>query len=78
MVTEELFTVWTFFEDGTHEPDGPAIPLGQAVKRAKGITESVGARVLGVVTEIRIVDRGDDTVFQWTKADGVIFPTRNA
>lgn len=77
MVTEELFTVWTFFSDGTYSPDGPAIPLEAAVKRAKGITESVGA-VCGMIDDVKIVDGGDNTVFHWVKDDGVIFPTRNA
>lgn len=77
MVIEERFVVWSFFSDGTYEPDGPAIPLEAAVTRAKGITESVGA-TLGFVDDVKIVDGGDNTVFHWTKADGVIFPTRNA
>ena len=72
-MTEELFTVWTWFEDGSYEPDGPPVPGEAAIKRAFGITQSVGAR-MGVVKEIRVVDRGDETCFHWK--DGVIlFPT---
>lgn len=73
-MTEELFTVWSFFQDGTHEADGPPIPGEAAIKRAAGIMDSVGGR-LGWVTEVRVVDRGDATVFHWTKEGGILFPT---
>jgi len=73
-MNEELFTVWSFFPDGTHEADGPPIPGEAAIRRATGIIDSVGGR-LGFVIEIRVVDRGDETVFHWTKAGGILFPT---
>jgi hypothetical protein len=71
----EKFRVWTFFVDGSYSSDGNWIDAESAVTRAKGITESVGAR-MGIIDEVRIVDRGDDTVFHWTKDKGVVFPPR--
>lgn len=70
----EKFVVWSYFPDGTYEPDGPPVEGEAAIKRAQGIINSVGGR-LGFVTEVRVVDRGDETVFHWTKEGGILFPT---
>lgn len=71
----EKFQVWTFFKDGTYEPDDDWTDLETAVKRAKSISESVGAQT-GMITDIKIVDTGDCTVFHWVEGDGVVFPPR--
>jgi hypothetical protein len=72
----ELFDVWLFYSSGYHDMAEEQLPPDQAVEAAKRFSESVGATT-GLLEEIRIVDDGDNCVFQWIFGKGVTFPPRD-
>jgi hypothetical protein len=72
----ELFDVWLFYRSGYHQRLEEDLEAEEAVKAAKRFTESVGAKT-GLLLEIRIVDGGDNCVFQWKRGEGVTFPPRD-
>lgn len=74
-MSNELFNVVQFFENGDHEYVQRGLEAGPAVERAKALTESVGGR-LGTTHRVIITDGGDSTVFEWVFGEGVTFPTK--
>lgn len=69
----EVFAVWQFFRDGTHECVGRHLDAKAAVKKARDYCHSVGATV-GTTVRVIITDDGDYTVFEWRRGRGVVFP----
>ena len=72
--TNELYSVFQFFDNGTQEQVRQHVPADEAVKAADHYTKSVAAR-LGMTVRVIIVNMLDETVFEWTFKDGVVFPT---
>jgi hypothetical protein len=67
------FSVCQFFIDGSHEYVRERVGAEEAVKAACHYTTSVGAR-FGFVERVIITDGGDNTVFDWRKGVGVVWP----
>jgi hypothetical protein len=74
-VTSETFSVYQFFEDETWERVAAGIRAEAAVKRAKALTETVGARI-GTTARVVVTDQDDTTCFEWRYGKGVTFPPR--
>lgn len=66
------FSVYQFFPDDSCERVASWIGAEEAVKLAKQLSESVGARI-GATRRIIITDGGDHTCFEWTFGKGVTF-----
>lgn len=71
----ELFSVYQFFPDGSHERVCEDVSAQEAIEAAHHYCTSVGAR-LGVVKRVVIIDEGDCINFEWTREDGVTYPRR--
>lgn len=71
----ELFSVYQFFPDGTHEQVLHSVPAEEAVEKAYRCTTSVGARI-GTTVRVIITDQDDNTCFEWKPGEGVVFPLR--
>lgn len=69
----ELFSVYQFFQDGTHEKVRSRVPAEEAVNAAKHYCNSVGAK-LGFTNRVIITDGGDNIAFEWRYGEGVVFP----
>jgi hypothetical protein len=72
--TNERFSVCQFFPDGDYEYYARELVAEEAVKTAKRLTETVGARI-GTTRRVIITDDGDCCVFEWKYGEGVTFPT---
>jgi hypothetical protein len=72
----ERFDVWVWFPEGLHHRVGEGLEAEAAVRLASDYSRRPAAR-FGIIREIRIVDGGDDTVFEWRYGEGVTFPPRN-
>jgi hypothetical protein len=68
------FSVYQFFLDDKYERVLDFVDAETAVKKAKSLSQSVGAK-LGMTVRIIITDGGDHTVFEWKRGEGVTFPT---
>ena len=77
MTERPEYSVYQFFPDERYEPVARLIGAEEAVRLAKQLSESLGAR-LGTTRRIIITDGGDETVFQWEYGRGVTFPSRDA
>lgn len=73
MSTEELFSVYQFFRDGTHEKVREDVGAEEAVKAAHHYSRNVAA-AMGMTRRVIITDSGDSTVFEWKYGEGVTFP----
>ena len=71
----DVFSVWQFFADGTQEHVLERVEAERAVPCAHRLTQSIGAQI-GTTVRVIITDPGDDTVFEWQREAGVVFPTR--
>lgn len=69
----ELFKVYQFFPNETYEEVIRDVNAETAVKKARDLAGSVGAKI-GTTTRIIITDSGDRTVFEWQHGQGVTFP----
>lgn len=80
-MTMELFDVWQWFPDETHECVGSSLGAREAVELAHSYVHRPAARV-GIIAKVQIVCRDDDsTAFLWEYAkghgaDGIVFPPR--
>lgn len=72
----DLFSVYQFFEDETWERVLAGVGPEAAVKRAKALTESVGARI-GTTARVIVTDQDDTTCFEWRYGKGVTYPPRS-
>ena len=78
----ELFDVWQWFPDDTHERVGAGLPAKEAVELAHSYIFRPAAK-LGIIAKVQITDSEDATVFLWehakgSGADGIVFPPRRA
>jgi len=73
-MSDERFNVVQFFPDEIWERVGERLEAEAAVRMAKRLTESVGARI-GTTRRVIIEDGGGHTVFEWKHGEGVTFPT---
>jgi hypothetical protein len=69
------FSVYQFFADDLYERVLQFVDAETAVKTARRLTESVGAR-FGMTRRIIITDGGDCTCFEWKYGEGITFPTK--
>lgn len=69
----EHFSVYQFFNDGTHERVAELVDMETAVDKLAHFSNSVAAKI-GVVTKVIMTDGGDDTCFVWENGKGVTFP----
>ena len=67
------FSVYQIFVDGSREDVLKFVGEEQAARTAVGLATSVGAR-LGTTERVFITDGGDQIVWEWTHADGVVWP----
>ena len=80
-MTTELFDVWQWFADETHERVGESLPARQAVELAHSYVNRPAAR-MGIIAKVQIVCCDDDsTAFLWEHAKGpgalgITFPPR--
>jgi hypothetical protein len=74
-MTDGEFSVYQFFSNGMYEDVLRFVDVETAVKTARQLSESVGAK-LGMTVRIIITDGGDFTAFEWKRGEGVTFPTR--
>lgn len=73
-MTSEEFSVYAFLPDGRHWPVLRFVDAASAMHAARRATEAT----LGPVTKaqrIIVTDGGDHTVFEWTRGEGVTWPT---
>jgi hypothetical protein len=68
-MTEELYSVFQFFKDGSYEKVRDHVPAYEAVQAFKHYTGSVGARC-GIVERVIITDSGDFTSLEWLRDKG--------
>lgn len=73
-MSDRQFSVCTFYTSGDYNYDLRFVTAEEAMAMVKTITESVGARVLGIVERVIITDGGDCIAFEWKKGEGVVFP----
>lgn len=66
------FSVYQFFPDDSYERVLSFVDGETAVRTAKQLSESVGARI-GSTRRIIITDGGDCTCFEWKHGEGVTF-----
>jgi hypothetical protein len=69
------FSVYQFFPDEICERVLHFVDVETAVKCARRLTESVGAR-LGMTRRVIITDGGDCVCFEWKHGEGITFPTK--
>jgi len=69
----ELFSVYQFFPDGASEQVRENVPGEEAVKAAMHYCTCVGAKI-GTTVRVIITDIGDSCVFEWTRAEGIVWP----
>jgi hypothetical protein len=77
MSTEEEFSVWIFFPDGTHLAELRWVDAEAALECARFVIARPAAR-LGIINKVIITDGGDYTAFEWQYGKGVTFPNPNA
>jgi hypothetical protein len=68
-----LYSVYQFFEDGTHERVRHLVPATQAVMAAHHYTHSIAARY-GFVEKVIITTDDDDCCFEWRYREGIVYP----
>jgi len=69
----EKFDVWQFFPEGYNEQIGFDLEAQAAVDLALDFTRRPAA-MIGIIQEVRIVDKLDNLVFHWKFGEGVVFP----
>lgn len=72
----DSYRLYLFYADDSREEFGPTADVEELVIKAKGFSESVGAKI-GTLTRMIITDSGDYTIFEWTTKEGVVFPKTN-
>lgn len=75
-MTDEIFSVYQFFPDGSYERVREWVPVEEAMKGFQHYTTSVGAR-LGTTVRVIVVDVGDCIVAEWKHGEGVVFPPKS-
>lgn len=75
-MSAELFSVYQFFPDDTHECVGMGLDAEAAVLKARSYTTRPAAQ-LGIIRKVIITDSGDACVFEWRHGEGVVFPPRS-
>lgn len=71
-MSEELFSVCQFFEDGHYEYVRRHVSPEEAVRVAVHYCNCVGAQ-MGIVRRVIITDSGDCTNFEWQYGKGITF-----
>ena len=77
MTSEDEFSVWIFFPDGSHMAECRWVDAETAMECARGVIARPAARA-GIIQKVIITDRGDYTAFEWQYGKGVTFPNPNA
>jgi hypothetical protein len=72
-MSDELFNVVQFFDDGTNEYVRKNVTAMEAVVAAKHFCNSVGAQI-GMVTQVMITNGLDECCFLWKYGEGIVFP----
>jgi hypothetical protein len=68
----EMFDVWQWFPDGSHERVGQRLGPKEAVELAHSYTVRPAAKI-GIIQRVTIVDSDDYTCFEWKYGEGVTF-----
>lgn len=71
-MTQDEFSVYQFFEDGSYERVREFVSAEEAVTAAKHYTTSLGAR-LGTTQKVIITDGDDYTCFEWQYGKGITY-----
>lgn len=71
------FSVYQFFEDGTHERVRSFVSDEEAGRAFRHYTTSVAAR-MGWVSRVIITDGGDDIAAEWQLGKGITFPVQES
>lgn len=69
------FSVYQFFEDGSHEQVRRGVAAEDAVQAALHYCNCVAAK-MGITKRVIITDGGDFTNFEWKHGEGVVYPPR--
>jgi hypothetical protein len=72
-VSDDEYSVYQFFPDGSYERVRLFVPAEEAVKAAHHYSHNVAAQ-LGVVDRVIITDVDDYCCFEWKRGEGVTFP----
>jgi hypothetical protein len=75
MATDNEFSVYQFFEDGSHEKVRDHVSATEAMQAVRHYTDNVAVR-MGITKRVIITDGGDNTCFEWLADKGVVFPPR--
>jgi hypothetical protein len=70
----ELFSVYQFFPDDTHEQVRASVRAEEAIEAAIHYSTSVGAR-LGTTRRVIVTDSGDHCCWEWKHDEGIVFGT---
>ena len=71
-MSDEMFNVCQFFEDGSYEYVRRFVSAEEAVKVAHHYCNNVAAR-MGITKRVIITDGGDSINFEWKFGEGVTF-----
>jgi hypothetical protein len=72
-MSENEFSVWIFYTDGTHFSEWRYLDGDSAVRKAKELTQRPFVE-LGICEKIIITDGNDFTAFEWRPGQGVVYP----
>lgn len=72
-MSDNQYSVYQFFEDGTYEKVREFVSAEEASKAAGHYCTSVAVK-MGLVKRVIITDGGDSTCFEWIAGQGIIYP----
>jgi hypothetical protein len=72
-MSEEMFNVCQFFEDGQYEYVRRHVSAATAMQAFRHYSQSVAAKA-GLVQRVIITDGGDCTNAEWKFGEGIVFP----
>lgn len=74
-MSDNQFSVYQFFEDGSYERVREFVSATEAMEAARHYTSNVATRI-GITKRVIITDGDDCTCFEWINGKGVVFPPR--
>jgi hypothetical protein len=74
-MSDNEFSVWQFFKDGSYEKVRDHVSATDAMEAVRHYTDNVAVR-MGITVRVIITDGGDSTCFEWKNGEGIVFPPR--
>lgn len=72
-MTDNQYSVYQFFEDGSYEKVREFVSAAEASTAAGHYCSSVAVQ-MGLVSRVIITDGGDCICFEWLRDKGIVFP----